>query len=166
MILKMCLLYVFDCHSIVEPARIIVALAVKMGHARAGRLRRPPRRPPLLPRLLLSAASTTTSITEKIRVSLHTLAIGRPVQLQVNTTATLTWSSHLQYLTLGHLPRITAIRSVPLLQLCQFVTIRIIKLWLIRGGLLGRKSFSALAAPAWAALGLVSPDNYRTASLY
>jgi len=116
---------VFDCRSGVEPTRIIVVLVVKMGHAPTEHLRRPRlhlrplhRRPPLPP------ASTTTSITEKIRVLLDTLAIGRPAQLPVNTTHTLTPLS-------------------------------------IRGGLLGRRSFSVSAALAWEALGLVSLENFR-----
>ena len=137
----------------VEPTRIIVALAVKTGPAPAGHLRRP--------RLhLLPPASTTTSITEKIRVLLDTLAIGRPAQLPVNTTHTLTWSLPSQYLILGRKLRINVIHSVPSLRRCPFATMRITSPLSIRGGLLGRRSFSVSAALAWEALGLVSLDNF------
>ena len=152
---------VFDCRSGVEPTRIIVVLVVKMGHAPTEHLRRPRlhlrplhRRPPLPP------ASTTTSITEKIRVLLDTLAIGRPAQLPVNTTHTLTWSLPSQYLILGRKLRITVIHSVPSLRQYPFATMRITSPLSIRGGLLGRRSFSVSAALAWEALGLVSLDNF------
>ena len=142
-----------------EPTRIIVVIVVKTGPAPAGHLRRPRlhlhRRPPLPP------AITTTSITEKIRVLLDTLAIGRPAQLPVNTTHTLTWSLPSQYLILGRKLRITVIHSVPSLRRCPFATMRITNPLSIRGGLLGRRSFSVSAALAWEALGLVSLENFR-----
>jgi hypothetical protein len=153
---------VIDCRSGVEPTRIFVALAVRMGPAPAGHLRRPRlhrrlhhRRP------LLLAVSTTTSITEKIRVLSHTSAIGRSAQLPVNTTHTLTWSLPSQYLILGGKLRIPVTHSVPSLPRCTFATMRITSPLSIRGGLLGRRSFSVSAALARVALGLVSLDNFR-----
>ena len=82
--------------------QIIVMLAVRMGNAPAEHYLHLPhlqscplhRRPPPLP------ASTTVSTMEKIHVLSDTLAVGRPVQLPVNTTHTLTWLLPLQYLIL------------------------------------------------------------------
>ena len=79
--------------------QIIVMLAVRMGNAPAEHYLHLPhlqscplhRRPPPLP------ASTTVSTMEKIHVLSDTLAVGRPVQLPVNTTHTLTWLLPLQY---------------------------------------------------------------------
>ena len=65
-----------------------------------------------------------------------------------------------QYLILGRKLRINVIHSVPSLRRCPFATMRITSPLSIRGGLLGRRSFSVSAALAWEALGLVSLDNF------
>ena len=75
------LISILSNYSTVEKGKPIVAPVVKTGRV----CHPPPRRRHLLP-----PASTTMSLTEKIRVLLHTLATGRPAQLPVNTMRTLT----------------------------------------------------------------------------
>ncbi|KAL3779789.1 hypothetical protein ACHAW5_005616 [Stephanodiscus triporus] len=128
--------------GIVEPARLIVALAVKMGHARAVRLRRPPPRPPPPspsppPPSPPSGFNYNATHGEDSRLIAYVgnwQACPTPSQYDAYTHMVIAFAvSYTWAPTKNNCDQQCAI------QLCPFVTILIIKLWLIRGGLLERK---------------------------